>query len=66
MRKYFHFVVDTGQTVGGCAQKRSTKGCKIMRYRCFTKYVSATNELKGHCNGPKGVVRFTEIDRGPN
>lgn len=66
MRKYFNLVVDTGQTVGGCAQKRSTKGCKIMRYRCFTKYVSATSELKGHCNGPKGIVRFIEIDRGPN
>jgi hypothetical protein len=66
MRKYFHLVVDTGQTAGGCAQKRSTKGCKIMRYRCFTKYVSATNELKGHCNGPNGIVRFIEIDRGPN
>jgi len=66
MRKYFHLVVDTGQTAGGCAQKRSTKGCKIMRYRCFTKYVYATSELKGHCNGPKSIVRFTEIDRGPN
>lgn len=66
MRKYFHLVVDTGQTVGGCAQKRSAKGCKIMRYRCFTKYVYATSELKGHCKGPKGIVRFTESDRGPN
>ncbi len=66
MKKYFHLVVDTGQTAGGCAQKRSTKGCKITRYRCFTKYVYATNELKGHCNGPKGIVRFTEADRGPN
>lgn len=66
MRKYFHLVVDTGQTVGGCAQKRSTKGCKVMRYRCFTKYVSSTSELKGHCKGPKGIVRFIEIDRGPN
>ncbi len=66
MRKYFHLVVDTGQTVGGCAQKRSTKGCKVTRYRCFTKYVSANNELKGHCNGPKGIVRFIEVDRGPN
>jgi hypothetical protein len=66
MRKYFHLVVDTGQTVGGCAQKRNTKGCKVMRYRCFTKYVSSTSELKGHCKGPKGIVRFIEIDRGPN
>ena len=66
IRKYFRWVVDTGQTIGGCAQKRSTKGCKIMRYRCFTKYVSASSELKGHCNGPKGITRFIEIDRGPN
>lgn len=66
LRKYFHLVVDTGQTAGGCAQKRSARGCKIMKYRCFTKYIYATNDLRGHCNGPKGTVRFTELDRGPN
>jgi hypothetical protein len=36
-----------------------------MRYRCFTRYLYATNELKGECRGPKGIVRFTEKDRGP-
>jgi hypothetical protein len=65
MRKCFLLVVETGQTAGGCAQKRSTKGCRIMRYRCFMKYVYAANELNGNCNGPKGVVRFIEVDRGP-
>jgi hypothetical protein len=46
---------------------RTVRTCpNVMRYRCFTKYVYATSELKGHCNGPKGIVRFTEIDRGPN
>jgi hypothetical protein len=65
MRKYFHLVVATGQTVGGCAQARSSKGCKVGRFRCYTRYKYATRELRGVCKGPRGQVRFLEIDRGP-
>ncbi|MBS1677029.1 MAG: hypothetical protein JST08_06560 [Actinobacteria bacterium] len=66
MRKYFKLVEATAQTNGACAQKRSSRGCKIMRYRCFTRYARAANELEGECKGPRGIVWFNELDRGPN
>jgi hypothetical protein len=66
MRKYFHLVVATAQTVGGCAQARGSKGCKIGTYRCYTRYRRATNDLHGVCKGRPGRVRFLEIDRWPN
>jgi hypothetical protein len=65
MRRYFHLVVATGQTVGGCAQARGTKGCKIGRFRSYARYLYATGELRGVCKGTRGKVRFLEIDRGP-
>jgi hypothetical protein len=65
MRRYFHLVVATGQTVGGCAQARGSKGCKVGRFRCYTRYKYATGELRGVCKGARGKVRFLEIDRGP-
>jgi hypothetical protein len=65
MRKYFHLVVATGQTAGGCAQARGSKGCKVGRFRCYTRYKYSTGELRGVCKGKRGKVRFLEIDRGP-
>jgi|SRR4051794_25935622 len=65
MRRYFRLVVATGQTVGGCAQARGSKGCKVGRFRCYTRYKYATGELRGVCKGTRGKVRFLEIDRGP-
>lgn len=66
MRKYFRLVVATGQTNGGCAQTRSSTGCKVGDYRCHTTYSAATRELHGVCRGPQGRVRFEEIDRAPD
>lgn len=66
LRKYFGLVVATAQTEGGCAQKRSSSGCKVGAYRCHTTYSYATNELHGVCRGPKGTVRFEEVDKAPN
>lgn len=67
MKKYFRLVLATAQTEGGCAQKRSGPGCKVGGgYRCHTGYSYVTNELHGVCRGPKGTVRFQEIDKAPN
>jgi hypothetical protein len=66
MKKYFRLVLATAQTEGGCAQKRSNSGCGVGDYRCHTSYSYATNELHGACRGPKGTVRFEEIDKAPN
>lgn len=66
MREYFNQVVNSGQTVGGCAQVRINKGCRVGKFRCFTIYKAAASELRGVCKGAKGRVRFLEIDRGPN
>lgn len=66
MRQYFGLVVATAQTNGGCAQKRSSSGCSVGDYRCHTTYSAATLELHGLCHGPKGKVRFEEIDKAPD
>jgi hypothetical protein len=66
MRKYFRLVVETGQTEGGCAQKRFSSGCKVGKFRCHTTYSAATRELHGACKGAKGRVRFEEVDHAPN
>jgi hypothetical protein len=66
MKKYFRLVLATAQTEGGCAQKRSSTGCGVGDYLCHTSYSHATNELHGVCSGPKGRVRFEEIDKAPN
>ena len=65
MKSYFRLVVDTGQTVGGCAQVRASKGCQIGEFRCYTRYKYSTNTLRGVCKGRPGRVRFREFDRGP-
>lgn len=66
MKQYFRLVVDTGQTLGGCAQVRATKGCQVGKFRCYTIYRYSTGDLRGVCKGARGRVRFREIDRGPN
>jgi hypothetical protein len=66
MKQYFRLVVDTGQTPGGCAQVRGTKGCQVGKFRCYTIYRYSTGELHGVCKGARGRVRFREFDRGPN
>lgn len=66
MKKYFRLVIETGQTEGGCAQKRFSSGCKVGKFRCHTTYSAATRELHGACKGSKGIVRFEEIDHPPN
>lgn len=66
IRKYFRIVLATAQTEGGCAQKRSSAGCKVGAYRCHTSYSYATREMHGVCRGPKGTVRFEEIDKAPD
>jgi hypothetical protein len=66
MRRYFKLVAMTAQTDGGCAQKRSASGCRVGEYRCHTGYSYATNELHGSCTGPRGTVRFEEIDQAPD
>lgn len=66
MRRYFRLVVDTAQTNGGCAQKRSSSGCEVGEYRCHTTYSAATRELHGECRGTKGRVRFEEVDKAPD
>jgi len=65
IRKYFERVVETGQVLGGCAAKRSHKGCKIGGYRCFTRLSREASQLEGECRGRKGRVYFNENDRGP-
>lgn len=66
IRKYFRLVLATAQTEGGCAQKRSSAGCKVGAYRCHTRYSYATREMHGVCRGPKGTVKFEEIDKAPD
>ena len=65
IREYFRLVLATAQTEGGCAQKRYSSGCDLGAYRCHASYSSATRELHGACRGPKGTVRFEEIDKAP-
>jgi hypothetical protein len=66
IRQYFKQVEASAQTNGGCAQKRSTRGCKVGRYRCFTGLAREVSQLEGRCRGAKGRVYFNENDRGPN
>jgi hypothetical protein len=66
MRLYFKRVGETSESIGGCAEIRATKGCKIRQYRCFTRYVPVANELEGVCRGPEGRVLFVEKDIGPH
>lgn len=66
IRKYFRLVIATAQTEGGCAQTRYSSGCGVGDYRCHTSYSAATLELHGACRGPKGTVRFEEIDKAPD
>jgi hypothetical protein len=65
MRKYFRLVLATAQTEGGCTQKRYSSGCDVGDYRCRATYSTASRELHGVCRGPKGAVRFEEIDEAP-
>jgi hypothetical protein len=63
MRAYFETVVASTQDEGGCAYKRSTKGCEIEGYRCSTRYEPSAETQAGECRGRKGVVYFLESDR---
>lgn len=70
LRTYFRQVLESAQTPGGCAQRRSSSGCRIGSWTCRTRYVEATNSLAGRCAakspaGAKRTVRFAERDIGP-
>jgi hypothetical protein len=65
IRKYFRLVLATAQTEGGCAQRRYSSGCSVGDYRCRATYSAAARELHGMCRGPKGTVRFEEVDKAP-
>ena len=65
IRRYFRLVLATTQTGGGCAQKRYSSGCSVGDYRCHATYSDAARELHGACRGPKGMVRFEEVDKAP-
>ena len=65
MTVYFHKVLDSAQTPGGCAFVRGGKGCRVGRFRCFTRYRHADGTLRGVCRGKRGNVRFRERDSGP-
>jgi hypothetical protein len=64
VRRYFRKVVATGQTEGGCAQLRLTSsGCEVGNFVCRT---TRTRTLRGRCSDGLHVVRFLEVDRGPD
>jgi hypothetical protein len=64
LRRYFHKVVATGQTEGGCAQLRTTSaGCEVGNFVCR---VTGPRTLHGRCSDGFHVIRYIEIDRGPS
>lgn len=69
LRRYFRKVLRTAQTPGGCAQRRTTVGCRVRAWRCTVRYRRAANRLAGRCarQGERGkrVIRFDERDTGP-
>jgi hypothetical protein len=65
VRRYFRKVGKEAQRQGGRAQVRLTSGCRIGRFRCFTRYSYRTNRLRGRCRMGPRYVRFRETDYGP-
>jgi hypothetical protein len=68
IKKYFHLVEGTAQTNGGCAQERSTSGCLVGAYECFSEYRQITERIWGQCYGTKSSHSFSwiEVDRSSN
>jgi hypothetical protein len=63
LKRYFRKVERSGQTVGGCAHRRATEGCRVRSFRCYSFY--GAGRIRGECKGPLGEVRFREIDFSP-
>ena len=63
--RYFRKMGKEAQLQGGCAQVRLTSGCRIGRFRCFTRYSYKTNRLRGRCRMGPRYVRFRETDYRP-
>lgn len=62
IRRYFQKVLaslDEPET--GCAYVRTTEGCQVRSFRCF----SQNSPLRGTCEGAQGVTHFREEDIGP-
>lgn len=61
---YFRMTMDSAQTDGGCAQKRTSSYCRVGAYRCRTRQGGADGRsLVGTCTHATQRVRFVEVDR---